>query len=205
MRGWLAIIAALGLCALSAELASAQSPVSCETAPQSVCEDQELAALESERATLVQQLTAADPQNAALTSEQTWIAGLSACGEDAACYRTAYLNHNQTLRQAAGALPGAAPTETPLDAPADAPPTVDEQTALDELQAERLREAAQAARDNSPPRRGDAVYVPAGLPGWGFFTMFGVALLGWFWITGAMKRNRQALRADEAQLRAWRR
>ena len=94
MRGWIAVVATLALCALGGA-AWAQSPVSCGTAPQSVCEDQELAGLEGERATLVQQLAAADPQNAALASEQTWVDGLSACGEDAACYRTAYLNHNQ--------------------------------------------------------------------------------------------------------------
>jgi uncharacterized protein len=203
MRG-LHIIAALALTWFSAGAASAQSPVSCGTAPQSVCEDQELAALEGERATLVQQLTAADPQNAALKSEQTWIDGLSACGEDAECYRTAYRNHNQTLRDAAAALPGAAGAVSPFAAPADAP-TVDEQIALDEVQAERLREAAEEARNNTPPRQGDAVYVDAGLPGWGFFTMIGVALLGWWWLTGAIKRNRLALRADEARLRAWRR
>ena len=203
MRG-LHIIAALALTAISAGAAWAQSPVSCGTAPQSVCEDQELAALEGERATLVQQLTAADPQHAALKDEQTWIDGLSACGEDAECYRTAYRNHNQTLRDAAAAAPGAADATSPFEAPADAP-TVDEQIAIDEMQAERLREAAEAARNNTPPREGDAVYVPSGLPGWGFFTMIGVTLLIWWWLTGAMKRNRLALRADQARLRAWRR
>ena len=121
------------------------------------------------------------------------------------CYRAAYRNHNQTLRDAAAATPGAADATSPLEAPADAPPTVDEQIALDEMQAERLREAAEEARNNIPPRRGDAVYVDAGLPGWGFFTMIGVALLGWWWLSGAIKRNRLALRADEARLRAWRR
>jgi uncharacterized protein len=205
MRGRIAVIATLALCALSTGAASAQTPVSCGVAPQSVCEDKDLPALEGERAALIQQLTAADPQNAALASEQTWIDGLSACGEDAACYRTAYGAHNQALRDAVAALPGAADPASPFEAPADAP-TVDEQIALDELQAERLREAAEEARNNTPPRRrGDAVYVPAGLPGWGFFTMIGVALLGWWWLTGALKRNRQALRADEARLRAWRR
>jgi uncharacterized protein len=202
MRGW-HIIAALALSVFGAPAAWAQSPVSCELAPQSVCEDKDLLALEGERAALIQHLTAADPQNAALAGEQTWIDGLSACGEDTACYRTAYGAHNQTLRDAAAALPGAADAASPFEAPADAP-TVDEQIALDELQAERLREAAQEQRDQ-PPREGGQVYVDAGLPGWGFFTMIGVALLGWWWLTGAMKRNRQALRADEARLRAWRR
>ena len=198
------IIAALALTWVSAGAASAQSPVSCATAPQSVCEDQELVALEGERATLVQQLTAADPQNAALKNEQTWIDGLSACGEDVECYRTAYRNHNQSLRDAAAALPGGANAASPFEAPADAP-TVEEQIAIDEVQAERLREAAEEARNNTPPREGDAVYVPAGLPGWGFFTMVGVALLGWWWLSGAMKRNRQALRADQARMSALRR
>jgi uncharacterized protein len=204
MRGWLAIVATLGMCALGAGTASAQSPVSCEVAPQSVCGDQELVALEGERATLVQQLTAADPQNAALKGEQTWIDGLSACGEDAECYRTAYRNHNQALPDAAAAAPVASDGTSPFEAPADAP-TVDEQIAIDELQAERLREAAEEARNNTPPRQGDAVYVPAGLPGWGFFTAIGVTLLIWFWLTGAMKRNRQTLRAEQARLRAWQR
>ncbi len=117
----------------------------------------------------------------------------------------AYRNHNQTLRDAAAAAPVAADGTSPFEAPADAPPTVDEQIAIDEAQAERLREAAEEARVNTPPRRGDAVYVPVGLPGWGFFTMIGVTLLLWFWLTGAMKRNRLALRADQARLRAWRR
>lgn len=204
MRRLLTGLAVTAFYALSG-VAWGQSPVSCGIAPQSVCEDSELAALESERASLIQQVTAADPQHAALASEQTWVDGLSACGEDAACYRAAYLNHNQTLRQAVSTLPLTPGNETALDPLADAPPTVDEQIAIDEVQAERLREAAEEARNNTPPRRGDAVYVPAGLPGWGFFTMFGVALLGWVWLTNARKRNRLALRADEARLRAWRR
>ncbi|HET9229878.1 MAG TPA: hypothetical protein VFO00_01235 [Vitreimonas sp.] len=207
MRGLhiISAISALTLSLLSAGAASAQSPVSCGIAPQSVCEDQELVALEGERATLVQQLTAADPNHAAIASEQTWVDGLSACGEDVECYRVAYRNHNQTLRDAAAAAPVAADGTSPFEAPADAPPTVDEQIAIDEAQAERLREAAEEARVNTPPRRGDAVYVPVGLPGWGFFTMIAVALLGWWWLTGAIKRNRQALRAEQARLRAWRR
>lgn len=203
MRRWLTKLATLALCAIGASAASAQTPLSCSVAPQSVCADQDLAALETERAALVEQLKGLDPQHAALAGEQTWADGLSACGEDVACYRTAYLNHNQTLRDAVAAPPGAADAASPFEAPPDAP-TVEEQTALDELQAERLREAAQEQRDQ-PPREGGQVYVDAGLPGWGFFTMIGVALLGWWWLTGALKRNRQALRADEARLRAWRR
>lgn len=203
MRGWRTILTALTLTVLSAGAATAQ-PLSCGSAPQSICEDQELIALENERATLVQQLATADPKHPALANEQNWVDGLSACGEDAECHRAAYRNHNQTLREAATASSGAADATAALDAPADAP-TVEEQTALDEAQAERLREAAEEARNNTPPREGDAVYVPAGLPGWGFFTMIGVTLLTWWWLSGAMKRNRQALRADEARLRAWRR
>lgn len=200
MRAWQSIIAALALYALGAGAASAQ-PLSCSVAPQSVCEDQDLLALEGERAALVEQLKGRDPQHAALAGEQTWIDGLSACGEDAACYRAAYINHNQTLRDAMAALPGAADAASPFEAPADAPPTVDEQIALDELQAERLREAAEEARNNSPPRRGDAVYVPAGLPGWGFFTAIGVTLLMFWWLMRARGRVRREVRAAEARLR----
>jgi len=202
MRQWFTILATLALCALGAESASAQSPISCTTAPTSVCEDQDLAGLESERSALIAQLSAADPANAALANEQTWIDGLAACGEDVECYRTAYLNHNQSLRQASGAMPGGVPGEIPPDAPADAPPTVDEQVAIDELQEERLREAAQEARDNTPPRRGDAVYVPAGFPGWGFFTMIGATFFVFWLIMRALKRHRLELRAEEARMRA---
>jgi uncharacterized protein len=202
MRQWFTILAALVLCALSTGAASAQSPLSCGTAPTSVCEDQDLAGLESERTALIAQLSAADPANAALANEQTWVDGLGACGEDVECYRTAYLNHNQSLRQASGAMPGGVPTEVPLETPADAPPTVDEQVAIDEVQEERLRDAAEEARNNTPPRRGDAVYVPAGLPGWGFFTMIGVTFFVFWLIMRALKRHRLELRAEEAQMRA---
>lgn len=190
----------LAFMALSAGAASAQSPLSCDVAAPAVCEDAELAALESERSALVAQLSAADPQHAALANEQTWVDGLRACSEDAACYRTAYLNHNEALRQAALTLPGAAATDTPLDAPADAP-TVEEQTAIDAVQAERLRDAAEAARDTAPARVGEDVYVPAGLPGWGFWTMIGVTLLVFWWLMRTLKRNREEIRAEEARLR----
>jgi uncharacterized protein len=198
MRSFL--IATLAFVALSAGAASAQSPVSCDVAPTAVCEDAEVAALESERSALVAQLSAADPAHAALANEQTWVDGLGACGEDAACYRTAYLNHNETLRQAAAGLPAVAATDPALEIPADAP-TVEEQTAIDEVQAERLREAAEEARDNTPARIGDDVYVPAGLPGWGFWTMIGLSLFVFWWLMRTMKRNREEIRAEEARLR----
>lgn len=193
------LIAALAFMALSAPAASAQSPLSCDVAAPNVCADPELATLESDRAALVAQLSAADPQHPALASEQTWIDGLSACGEDAACYRTAYLNHIQTLQQAAAALPVAA-LDTPLDPLTDVP-TVEEQTAIDAAQAERLREAAEAARDEAPARIGDDVYVPAGLPGWGFWTMIGVTLLVFWWLMRTLRRNREEIRTEEARLR----
>jgi hypothetical protein len=73
------------------------------------------------------------------------------------------------------------------------------------VQEERLRDAAEEARNNTPPRRGDAVYVPAGLPGWGFFTMIGVTFFVFWLIMRALKRHRLELRAEEAQLRSrWR-
>lgn len=193
------LIATFAFMALSAGAASAQSPVSCDIAPTAVCEDAEVIALEGERSALVAQLSAADPAHAALANEQTWVDGLGACGEDAACYRTAYLNHNETLRQAAATLP-LATVDTPLDALADVP-TVEEQTAIDEAQAERLREAAEEARNNTPARIGDDVYVPAGLPGWGFWTMIGLSFLVFWWLMRTMKRNREEIRADEARLR----
>jgi len=194
MRRQLPVLATLALCALGASAASGQ-PISCSAAPQSVCEDQQLLALESERAALIAQLTGADPQNAALASEQTWIDGLSACGEDVECYRTAYLNHNQTLRQSVSALPGAAATE-PLQAPEEAPTVEEETAALDDVQAERLREAAQ----ESEPRADGQMYVSSGLPGWGFFTAIGVTLLIFWWLMRALGRHKRELRAEEAQL-----
>jgi uncharacterized protein len=178
MRTSLSILAALALYAMSAGAAFSQTPLSCAAAPTSVCEDKDLAALEGERTALIQQLTSVDPQNAALAGEQTWADGLSACAEDVDCYRTAYLNHNEALRQAASALPGAA-TAAPTEAPADAP-TVDEQIALDEVLAEGVREAAQQQRD-LPARVNGQTYVPAGFPGWGFWTAIGVTFF-LFWL-----------------------
>lgn len=192
MRTWFVAAATLALCSGAA---SAQTPIDCAVAPQAVCTDSDLAALESERASLVQQLTALDPQNAALASEQTWIDGLGACGEDVACYRTAYLNHNQALRQSVSALPGAPSLET-IEAPADAP-TVEEETAtLDEVQEERFREARQGAREDP----GQA-YVSSGLPGWGFYTAIGVTFFIFWWLMRAMGRHRREMRAEEASLR----
>lgn len=193
MRAALTILATLALCALGE--ASAQAPIDCAVAPQSVCEDSDLVALESERAALIGQLTGLDPQNAALASEQTWIDGLGACGEDVECYRTAYLNHNQTLRQSIAALPGAPSADAALEAPADAP-TVEEQTAtLDDVQEERLREAREAREDPGQ------AYVASGLPGWGFYTAIGLTLLIFWWLMRALGRHRREMRAEEARPR----
>lgn len=173
--------------------ALAQGPIDCSIAPESVCADPDLVALESERAALIAQLTAADPQNPALASEQTWSDGLSACGEDIDCYRTAYLNHNQTLRQSVATLPGAPSTETPLEEPADAPTVEEETQALDQAQEARLRE---------PREDGTHAYVETSLPGWGFFTAIGVTLLIFWWLMRALGRHRREMRAEEARLRA---
>jgi uncharacterized protein len=181
-KGRLFALAALSFCTLAPAGAFAQSPLACGVAPQSVCEDAELAALENERAALIAQLTSGDSKNAALASEQTWIDGLSACGEDSACYRTAYLNHNETLRQAAGALPAAPSEDATAEAPADAP-TVEEATqAQDEVQAERLR---------APREEGRQVYVDSGAPGWGFYTAIGVTLLLAWLLMRAHARHRR--------------
>ena len=200
-RRLLPALAVLALCFAGAGAASAQSPLSCAAAPQSVCEDKDLLALEDERAALIGQLSGLDPQHAALANEQTWIDGLSACGEDVECYRTAYLNHNQALRDSVAALPGAPSADTPIEAPADAP-TVEEQIAIDEVQAERLREAAQEARET---RDHDQAYVATGMPGWGFFTMIGVTFFIFWWLMRALGRHRRELRAEEARLHGrWR-
>lgn len=192
MRGLLAILAMFF--AFGAGPASAQAPIDCSIAPESVCADPDLIALESERAALIAQLTAADPQNPALASEQTWSDGLGACGEDIDCYRTAYLNHNQMLRQSVAALPRAPPSaEALLEPPADAATVQEETQALDEAQEARLRE----------PREDSAhAYVETSLPGWGFFTAIGVTLLIFWWLMRALGRHRRELRAEEARLRA---
>jgi uncharacterized protein len=195
MRTWPIMFVVFALLALSAGPAFAQSPIDCSIAPQGVCEDPELAALETERAALIGQITGLDPQNAALASEQTWVDGLSACGEDAACYRTAYLNHNQALRQSLSALPGAPSADAAIEAPADAP-TVEEQTAtLDDVQAERLREAREAPEDPGQ------AYVASGLPGWGFYTAIGVTFFIFWWLMRALGRHRREMRAEDARLR----
>jgi hypothetical protein len=194
MRVSLTALVALALSAFAATAASAQTPLDCSVAPESVCTDQELLALEAERAALIAQLAGLDPQSPALKNEQTWSDGLSACGEDVACYRTGYLNHNQTLRQTIAAIPGATPE--PLEAPADAPTLEEKTSALDALQEERLRE----------PREDSAeAYVAPGMPGWGFFTAIGVTLLLFWWLMRALARHRRELRAEEARLRGgWR-
>lgn len=190
MRRWLFMLAALALSAVSGP-ASAQARLDCATAPASVCADGEVMALEAERLALTAQLAAADPQHAALAGEQLWIDGLAACGEDLACYRTAYLNHNQTLRQAVDALP-AAQAAPPPEAPPDA-------AAVEEAPAASERRAARAdARDRDGP-----TYAPAGLPGWGFFTAIGVTLLIFYALLRRLGRHRRELRAQETRLRDW--
>jgi len=187
MRIWHMMIAALAFLALSASAVAAQSPIDCSAAPLSVCADKDLLELESERAALIGRIRAADAQHPVLSNEQTWIDGLGACGEDIACYRTAYLNHNQTLREAVAALPAQA--EALIELP-EAAPTVEEQTSeLDALQAERLREAPE----------GGQTYVEPGLPGWGFFTAIGVTLLMFWMLMRAHGRLRRELRAYESR------
>lgn len=193
MRTWPWVAAALLTCALGGP-ASAQARLDCASAPQNICESEDVLALEGVRLSLVQQLAAADPLHAALASEQAWLDGLAACGEDVECYRTAYLNHNQTLRQSLAALPrvgGAAPLDEPPDA-----------ATLEETPAE--------AEEAPPPRRAERaethdrdgpVYAPSGLPGWGFFTAIGVTLLLFWWLLRKRSEHKRALREDEARLR----
>ena len=191
MRVWLPLLAALALAALSSP-ASAQARLDCAAAPASICASDEVLALEGERLALAEQLTAADPAHAALAREQSWIDGLSACDDDVECYRTAYLNHNQTLRQSLEAPSVEPPLEEPPDADETAPPA-----------AEREPPAA-PARDPGAARGGQ-VYVPAGLPGWGFFTAIGVSLLIFWALLRRLERHKRELSADEARLRErWR-
>ncbi|MGQ0533288.1 MAG: hypothetical protein ACT4OF_11450 [Caulobacteraceae bacterium] len=191
MRRWLFALAALALCALGERGASAQT-LDCSVVPQSICESEDTLLLEGERSALIQQIADLDPQHAALAGEQAWIDGLGACGEDAECYRSAYLTHNQTLRESVDALAGAetAPLEEPPDAAAIGPPTEGE----DAAPARR----AERARDGP-------VYAPSGLPGWGFFTAIGVTLLIFYALLRALAKHRRELRAEEARLRdEWR-
>ena len=193
MRGWLFVLATLALAALS-EPASAQARLDCATAPASVCASDEVLALEGERLALTEQLAGADAAHPALAGEQSWIEGLNACGEDVECYRTAYLNHNQTLRQAVSALPGAQ-TEPPLEAPPDASSVDEPPVASEEAPAER-----RAAREERRARSGPT-YVDGGLPGWGFFTAIGLTLLIFWALLRRLDRHKRELRADEARLR----
>ncbi len=188
MRKVFFTLAVLALCALSERPASAQA-LDCTVAPQSVCADEEVLALESERATLVNQLAALDSQHAALGGEQAWIDGLGACGEDADCYRSAYYVHNLQLRETVDGFAAAetAPTEESTDA-ATAPSAESEAPA-----------ARRAPREDT--RGGDGpIYAPGGLPGWGFFTAIGVTLLILYALLRARAKCRRELRAEEAQL-----
>ena len=184
MRWWLVMLVALTLCALGARAASAQA-LDCSVVPQSICESEDILALESERSTLIGELANLDPQHGALAGEQAWIDGLGACGEDADCYRGAYYTHNLQLRQSVDSLAGAgaAPPEEPPDAAIE-PPTESEDVARRE------------AREGDEP-----AYVSSGLPGWGFFTAIGVTLLILNALLRARAKNRRELRADEARLR----
>lgn len=188
MRGWLFLLAVLALWALHAPAASAQARLDCAAAPASVCADGEVVALEAERVALIEQLAAGDPQHAAIAGEQTWIDGLGACGEDLECYRSAYANHNEALRQSAAALP-APQTEAPLEAPPDA-------GAVEEAPPQ-----AQAPARRRDDTRGEPAYVPAGLPGWGFFTALGVTLLIFYALLRKLAEHRRGLREEEERLR----
>lgn len=194
MRVLLWVIAALFMCALGASPASAQG-LDCSALPQSVCTNDEILVLEGERTALVEQLSKADPQNATLAGEPTWLAGLSACGEEIDCYRSAYANHNQTLRQSLPppeAASEAAPEEPPDASTIETPPAQSEQPAQGRT------------RTRAEPRHTGPIYVPAGLPGWGFFTAFGVSFLILYLLLRMRERNQQALRAEEAAQRvAW--
>jgi hypothetical protein len=187
MRVWLWTLAALAACTFGATQASAQARLDCSAVPENVCLDAEVLALEGDRVMLVEQITSADPQSTATAGEDAWLSGLNACGEDLDCYRAAYIDHNQTLRQSVPATPE---TATPLEEPADA--AVDEPSSQREEPASRNEERA---GDDRP------IESPSSLPGWGFFTALGVTLLILFWLLRARARNRDALRAEEAQLR----
>jgi hypothetical protein len=197
LRAWIIILFALAVYATGPAAAWAQAPANCAAGSQIACEDPDVLALETERAALIAQLSGLDPQNATLASEQTWIDGLAACGDDIACYRTAYLNHNQTLRQSVAALPGASDGGAPLEPPAAAPSVEEETSALDEAQEEILREAAQQERSGNAAE----AYVPTSMPGWGFFTVIGVTLFVFWRLMRALARNRREVRAAEARLR----
>lgn len=188
MRAWLFTLAAFAVCTFGAPQASAQARLDCSALPEAVCLDEEILALEGDRSVLVDQIAVADPESAAVAGEQTWLSGLSAsCGESLECYRAAYIDHNQALRQSVPAIPE---TETPLEEPPDA--TVD-------TPSSQRREPAE--RDDSRASGGGQIESPSGLPGWGFFTALGVTLLILLWLLRARARNRDALRAEEAELR----
>lgn len=184
MRAWLWTLAVLLVCVLSAAPALAQAHLDCAAVPEAVCLDDEVLALERDRLTLVEQISASDPQSAVTAGEQLWLEGLGACGETIDCYRAAYLTHNQALRQSLPATP-----EPPLEEPPDA--------------AEPPAEDATPARDE-PRDGGGATYAPTSLPGWGFFVALGLTLLILFWLLRARARNRDALHEDKVRLRDWR-
>jgi hypothetical protein len=198
MRALFLLLAALLVWTFAGHTASAQTPFDCEAHP-AICEDAEILALEGERSGLVAQLATLDAQNPALTGEQTWLDGLSACGGDAGCYRSAYANHNQMLRQSIDTLapPGAA--EPPLEEPADA-------GAVEEPPPAREKAPGRQREERAERNDGRQVYVDAGLPGWGFFAAFGVTALLWWALRRAARRNAAELHAAQERLRddAWR-
>lgn len=192
MRAPVLLLAALLACLLGVNPAAAQAPLDCAAVPQNICEDADILALEGERSALVEQLTSLDAQNPALAGEQTWLDGLDACADDAACYRSAYLNHNESLRQSVAALPSAPGAETPIEAPPDAASIEEAQPAPEE--------AAPRARTRREPRQHSGpVYVAANPFGWGFFTAIGLSLLIFYALTRALRNNRRELRAYQAQ------
>ena len=193
MRALVLLLAALLLWMLGVNSAAAQSPLDCTVVPQNICEDAEILALEGERSALVEQLTTLDAAHPALANEQIWLDGLGACGDDAACYRTAYLNHNQLLRSAT-APPTAPAADTAVEEPPDA-------ASVEEAQSAPERAAPQTRTRREPRQRSGDVYVSANPFGWGFFTAIGLSLLIFYALTRALRNNRRELREYEAQLR----
>lgn len=194
MRALVLLLAALLLWMLGVNSAAAQSPLDCAVVPQNICEDAEILALEGERSALVEQLTTLDPAHPALANEQIWLDGLGACGDDDACYRNAYLNHNQLLREGAAAPPTAPAAETPIEEPPDA-------ASIEEAEPAPERAAPQTRTRREPRQRGGDVYVSANPFGWGFFTAIGLSLLIFYALMRALRNNRRELRAYEAQAR----
>lgn len=189
MRSWFAMLAALALWAVGDRAASAQTPLDCSAYPQSICENEDIRAFEGERAALIERLSGLDPQHEALSREQAWLDGLRACEEDAECYRTAYLNHNESLRQTLAAPPGSAEAMLPPLEPL--PPE-----AAEEAPAPPSRPAPDDVYADHAPN--DRAFE---MPGWGFFTAIGFVLAVLFLLLRALKRQRLERGAEEAARR----